>query len=152
MSYEVVPLRRRAGAAVVSASLLASLSVASLGATAPGAAGQEVAAARLEAHLKPSGDPNGFGEAKFRLMKAKRKVCADVEWKRIAQPTAAHIHRKSDDNVVVDLSGSVTGGRHCARKVPRKLIGRILAHPRRFYFNVHNAPYPAGAIKGTLRR
>ena len=151
MSQVTVPVGRRVGAVAVSAALVASLSVATLGASATSAVGHEAAAARLEAHLKPSGDPNGFGEAKFRMLKAKRKVCADVEWKRIAQPTAAHIHRKSNDSVVVDLSGSVTGGRHCARRVPRKLIGRMLAHPRRFYFNVHNTPYPAGAIKGTLR-
>jgi len=53
---------------------------------------------------------------------------------------------------VVDLTGSVTGGANCATGVSRPLIRRILEHPRRYYFNVHNDAYPAGAIQGTLHR
>lgn len=107
---------------------------------------------RLEAHLKPSGDSNGSGEAEFTLNQTRRRVCANVEWKNIGKPNAAHIHRKSDGGIVVDLTGAVTGGSHCATGVSRKLIGRILDRPGRYYFNVHNAAYPAGAIQGTLRR
>jgi hypothetical protein len=36
--------------------------------------------------------------------------------------------------------------------VSHRLIAAMLAHPRRFYFNVHNATYPAGAIQGVLHR
>lgn len=107
---------------------------------------------RLEAQLEPSGDPDGSGEAQIRLRPAKRRVCATVEWQNIATPLAAHIHRRSTGAVVVDLSGSVTGGKNCATAVRRKLIRRIAAHPGRFYFNVHNEPYPAGAIQGRLHR
>src|SRR6476661_7531214 len=49
-----------------------------------------------------------------------------------------------------DLNGSVTGGSHCATGVSRTLIGKILAHPGRYYFNVHNMQFPAGAIQGKL--
>jgi hypothetical protein len=52
--------------------------------------------------------------------------------------------------VVVDLSGAVTGGRHCT-SARRSLIRQILDHPRRYYFNIHNARYPGGAIRGQLR-
>ena len=152
MSIIVGPVRRRAGAAALSMCLVAGLSTATLTAPAEGASAEQQAAARLEAKLRPSGDPDGSGEATFRLNKAKRRVCATVEWRNIATPDAAHIHRRSDGGVVVDLTGSVTGGAKCARKVPRKLIGRILARPGRYYFNVHNAGYPAGAISGKLRR
>ena len=115
-------------------------------------AGAAQAGPRLEAQLKPSGDPDGSGEATFRLRPAKRKVCATVEWANIETPLAAHIHRRATGAVVVDLSGSVTGGKNCAQAVPRKLIRRIAAHPGRFYFNVHNEPYPDGAIQGRLHR
>ncbi len=153
MSNLLKPVRRRASAAVLSMCLVATASVATVGATADTAsAQQQVAAQRLEARLRPSGDPNGFGEAHFRLSRPQRKVCATVEWHRIARPNAAHIHRMSDGGIVVNLTGSVTGGRHCATHLSRKLIGRILAHPRRYYFNVHNRPYPDGAIQGTLHR
>ena len=54
--------------------------------------------------------------------------------------------------VKIDLTGSVTGGKNCTTGVRKRLIRRILEHPRRYYFNVHNATYPAGAIQGTLHR
>ena len=44
----------------------------------------------------------------------------------------------------------VTGGARCAHGVSGRLIGRLLAHPRSYYFNVHNAAHPSGAIQGTL--
>jgi hypothetical protein len=140
-----------AGALLLAASLMAAAPAALLVPAADGA--QHTASVRmLEAHLKPSGDPDGSGEATFRIRKARGKICASVEWRRIDTPNAAHIHRRSDGRIVVDLTGSVTGGAHCATGVRHRLIGRILDHPRRFYFNVHNAPYPAGAIQGVLHR
>jgi hypothetical protein len=85
------------------------------------------------------------------LNRAKRTVCATATWTNIDTPDAAHIHRRSDGGVVVDLSGSVTGGTKCAT-VPRRTIKQILRKPGRYYFNIHNAAYPAGAIEGRLRR
>lgn len=52
-------------------------------------------------------------------------------------------------DVVIDLTGSVTGGRNCAR-ARKALILRIAMHPCRFYFNVHTKPCEAGAIRGEL--
>lgn len=105
---------------------------------------------QLHATLQPSGDPDGSGQADFRLNRTRHKICASVTWQNIASPNAAHIHRVSDSSIVVDLSGTVTGGSHCATGVGGKLIDRILAHPRRYYFNVHNVDHPAGAIQGRL--
>lgn len=153
MSVLTDPVRRRACAVALSACLVTATSAATVGVAADSASAQQhVAAKRLEATLRPSGDPNGSGEATFRLSKGQRKVCANVEWQAIGTPDAAHIHRRSDGGVVVDLTGSVTGGSHCATKVPRKVIGKILKRPGKYYFNVHNATYPAGAIQGTLHR
>jgi hypothetical protein len=110
------------------------------------------AAQRLETTLRPSGDPDGSGEAHFTLNKARKKVCATVTWQDIEQPDAAHIHRVSDGGIVVDLTGSVTGGSKCRTGVSKRVIRKLLAHPEQYYFNVHNPTYPAGAIQGTLRR
>ena len=139
----------RAGALATTLLVALSGATAVTGASAAPADARLVTVKTLEAQLGPGGDPDGSGEAHFRLIKAQTKVCANVEWSNIATPDAAHIHRKSDGMVVVDLTGSVTGGKHCAH-ASKALITRILDHPRRYYFNVHNATYPAGAIQGTL--
>lgn len=88
-----------------------------------------------------------------RLRPGAAKVCANASWDRISNPIAAHIHRGRSGtagDVVVDLSGSVNGGRSCTG-ADRQLIRRISDHPRRFYFNIHNRPFPEGAIRGQLR-
>ncbi|WP_309650739.1 CHRD domain-containing protein [Nocardioides sp.] len=110
------------------------------------------AAVELTTTLRPSGDPDGVGRARVTLNRARARVCADVTWRRIQSPDSAHLHRRSDSQVVVDLSTAVTGGARCTTGVRRSLIRAIAAHPRRYYLNVHNATYPAGAIEGTLRR
>jgi CHRD domain len=103
----------------------------------------------LHASLAPSGDANGSGSATVRLRPAPGRVCASISWSAIEDPFAAHIHRRSDGQVVVDLTGSVTEGARCV-DAPRALIRAIAAHPRRYYVNVHNRTYPAGAIQGPL--
>lgn len=139
--------------AAVAAGGLALVAAGSL-ATGPteAAPAHRAAVQRLEATLRPSGDPDGSGEAHLTLNKARRKVCASVTWQDIGTPDAAHIHRASDGGIVVDLSGSVTGGSRCVTGVSQRKITLLLRHPGRYYFNVHNATYPAGAIQGTLRR
>jgi CHRD domain-containing protein len=151
MSIDTLPVSRRTTALFVGACMVGAASAGTLALTGP-AAGAQAQSVQLQAQLRPSGDPDGSGAATFRLRKAKGKVCATVTWRNIENPDSAHIHRKSDSSVVVDLSGSVTGGAHCATGVSHKLIGRIIDHPRRYYFNVHNPTYPAGAIQGTLHR
>lgn len=142
--------RRPALAAMLTAALAGGLTTT---VTATPATGSEQAGFQvLSARLRPSGDPDGAGSARFRLYPARGKICAAVTWERIDSPTAAHIHRASDGAVKVDLTGSVTDAPNCATGVPSGLVRRILDHPRRYYFNVHNAAYPAGAIQGTLHR
>lgn len=105
----------------------------------------------LSADLAPSGDADGAGSATVRLRPAVRRVCATISWSGIQKPAAAHIHRRSDGQVVVDLTGSVTGGGRCVRAA-RPVIRAVAARPGRYYVNVHNETYPAGAVQGTLQR
>lgn len=151
MALEHRNVRRRALGALLSATLVGGLTT-TVAATSPAVGSEQAGYQVLTARLRPSGDPNGAGSARLRLYPAVGKVCAAITWERIGSPTAAHIHRASDGAVKVDLTGSVTGGANCTTGVPKALVRRILDHPRRFYVNVHNAAYPAGAIQGTLHR
>lgn len=137
-------LATRAAAAISAALLL-------LPATTANAVPVTSRATVLHAHLTPSGDADGSGSATVRLRPAVRRVCATISWSDIETPFAAHIHRRSDGQVVVDLTGSVTGGARCVR-APRRLIRAIAARPGRYYVNVHNDTYPGGAVQGPLHR
>jgi hypothetical protein len=123
------------------------------------------APAQLSARLKGAnevpgpGDPNGKGEAFVTVKPAKRKVCFQLSWKRIADATAAHIHKGVEgdagpikvllfeDNTGLPSPGAVDG---CVKHLKRKLLRRIKRHPDRFYVNIHNDQYPDGAIRGQL--
>ena len=139
------PLRR-----AVLLGALAPLALSAVAVAPADGAPDRLALRELHATLKPSGDPDGSGHADLRLNRSRHKVCADVTWQNIAAPDSAHIHRRSDTSIVLDISSAVTGGSHCVSGVSGRLIDRLLAHPRRYYVNVHNSEHPAGAIQGTL--
>lgn len=106
----------------------------------------------LTTTLHASGDANGSGAATIRLMTARKRVCADLSWRRIQKPVAAHIHLGSTGAVVVDITSSLADGTGCTTGVRRSIIRAIIASPRKYYVNVHNPTYPAGAVQGTLHR
>jgi hypothetical protein len=100
------------------------------------------------------GDPNGRGHVMITFKRALGKVCANASWTRIGTPLAAHIHKGGPSvsgDVVVDLSSAVTGGAHCV-SAPKPLIRKIVAHMKRYYFNIHTGAFQAGAIRGQLHR
>ena len=101
----------------------------------------------------PKGDPDGKGLAVLHLNASKGTVCwAFKGVARIGTPNAAHIHkgraRTASGPVVVPL-GSRYKATGCT-KAAKKLIEAIETHPNNYYVNIHNAKYPAGAIRGQL--
>jgi hypothetical protein len=92
----------------------------------------------------------------IRLNKGKGEVCYELTVSGIAPATAAHIHVGPPGvagPVVVPLappsSGSVSA---CATGVDVELIKAIAKSPGDYYVNVHNAEFPAGAIRGQLSK
>jgi len=137
-------------AALLSAPLLVTLSVAS---AAP-AASTTALKARLSgaAEVPEKGDPNGRGSATVRVKG--RQVCYRLTYKGITGPNAAHIHRGAKGkagSVVVGLFMGKADRSGCV-KASAKIARAIAKRPGDFYVNIHNAKYPAGALRGQLRK
>jgi hypothetical protein len=131
--------------------------IAALIATLVLAAPAGAAVKRLEANLKGSSatDADGRGTAKLRLNRARERVCFTITVRDIDDVVAAHIHRRSDSGIEVDLITAPESGTRftgCTEDVAKSSIRRILRRPRRFYVNVHTGPFPGGAIQGRLHR
>ncbi len=108
-----------------------------------------------------AGDPNGRGEAYvFGIDGDARTLCYVLTVDKIATATAAHIHegeRGTNGPVVVNLASPADGNAaDCLTEgeegkfVGDQTVAEILENPENYYVNVHNAEYPAGAIRGQL--
>ena len=107
-----------------------------------------------------AGDPNGRGWGAFDA--SGRRVVFALKWNAIGAPTAAHIHKApagSNGNVVVPLfeataglPTSIQGVSGVVRNLDAGLLQRIRRNPGNYYANIHNAEFPAGAVRGQLVR
>ncbi len=106
------------------------------------------------AEVPGPGDMDGSGEFEYKLDMNASKLCYELEVDDIAAPTAAHIHEGAAGvagGPVVTLETPMLGKdtEACVNLAPA-LARRIMATPANFYVNVHNAAYPAGAVRGQL--
>ena len=141
---------------LLAAAVLAMLAVLML--ALPASAGG--ALATLEANLTGEkevpgpGDPDGSGHAVVRVYEA--KVCYTLEVQRIRlADVAAHIHlglRGEAGPVLVTLNPPRDGSSSGCEEITRALSLELREHPSRYYINVHNERFPAGAIRGQLYR
>jgi hypothetical protein len=102
----------------------------------------------------PPGAPNGSGTATITLNDQTGKVCWKFTGLKKLQgaANAAHIHKGKAGvaGAVVVPFGATFKLQGCTT-VDASLVKKILAHPGRYYVNVHNVKYPAGAVRGQLR-
>lgn len=105
------------------------------------------------AEVPGPGDPDGSGTATITLNHGQGTVCWDLAVEDIASATASHIHVAPAGvagPVVVPLSPPTNGTSSGCALVDRGLIKAIIQNPEAYYVNVHNAVYPAGALRGQL--
>jgi hypothetical protein len=105
------------------------------------------------AEVPGPGDPDGSGTAELRLNPGQAQICYTLTVSNIAPATAAHIHVGPvgvAGPVVVPLVPPTSGTSSGCASVDRELVLAIIQNPENYYVNVHNAVYPAGAIRGQL--
>jgi CHRD domain len=102
-----------------------------------------------------AGDPDGHGSATVLIRGT--TLCFGITVDSIDKPTLAHIHQAPagvNGPIVVDLippaNGNPGTSSRCIHNLDRELLKEIQQHASGFYVNVHNDPYPAGAIRGQL--
>jgi hypothetical protein len=96
-------------------------------------------------------DPDGHGFFSYTLEGT--DFCWTLSWQNIETATAAHVHlgpRGVAGPVVIPLSVAANPGSGCTT-IAADLAAAISADPKAYYVNVHNATFPAGAIRGQLK-
>lgn len=136
--------------------LVGVLTLALVAATTAAAHGGQRFATDLEgaSEVPGPGDPDGSGSATITVNRGLGEICWWIEVDGIDQAIAAHIHvgpAGVAGPVVVGLTPPGADGvsMGCAT-VDRDLAKAIGKDPANYYVNVHNATYPAGALRGQL--
>ena len=101
------------------------------------------------------GDPDGSGTAVFTLNQGQGTICYMLTVEAIAPATVTHIHRAPAGvagSIVVPLIAPTDGSSSGCVDVDRDLINDIKQNPESYYVNVHNADFPAGAVRGQISK
>ena len=134
---------------------LALLAIA-VTATVAQAAGRPLATTLTGAAEVPGpGDPDGTGTARLELNIGTGEICYELAVSGIAPATAAHIHvgpAGVAGPVVVPLAPPTSGSSSACASADPELIKAIIQNPQQYYVNVHNADFPAGAVRGQLSK
>ena len=106
-----------------------------------------------------AGDPDGTGTAAITVNVGQQRVCWDITVNNISAPTRGHIHKAPvlvNGPIVVGFfeaaNVALKGCTSTTQPVDRRLLMDIIQHPSSYYVNVHNADFPAGAIRGQLSK
>ena len=141
---------------ILSAALAAALTVAGAGIVSAAHFTTFSTTLSGAAEVPGPGDPNGKGFITLDVYLT-GTICYEAKVQAIAGVAAAHIHEAPAGvagPVVVDLRPDLAerqGNKasYCVSTTPA-VAADIIANPSDYYVNVHNATYPAGAIRGQL--
>lgn len=105
------------------------------------------------AEVPGPGDPDGSGSVTLWLNQGQERICYNLTVSGIDPATAAHIHEGPvgvAGPVVVPLNAPTSGSSSGCLTVDADEVKEIRNDPGNYYVNVHNAAFPAGAIRGQL--
>jgi len=130
------------------------LTLAAAMATTPAFAADPVS---LKATLAGSADTDadGTGTAAVTVDTTKNEVCYKLTVSGIEPATMAHIHKGAagvSGPVVVPFDPPTSGSSEGCKPVTAEVAAALVASPGDYYVNVHNAPFPKGAIRGQLTK
>ena len=141
-------------AAIVALAIAGPASAAKLGGADQG--GRQLTTTLTGGQEAPvPGDSDGIGFATVTVNPGQGVLCYELSVSGIAPATAAHIHEAPPGvagPVVVGLQAPTDGSSGGCVEVGRALAKDILKNPADYYVNVHNAEYPAGALRGQLSK
>jgi hypothetical protein len=107
------------------------------------------------------GDPDGSATGSITVNVGQQRVCWEfTNVTNVAPVNRGHIHNApagSNGGIVVDFfnvaagtEGPLTG---CTTTpLSRDLLKDIIQNPSAYYLNLHNADFPAGAVRGQLEK
>ncbi len=101
-------------------------------------------------------DPNGVGFAVITFDQGAGTISFTAFAQDIAAPTLSHIHRGAagvTGPVIIPFNQPFTSGVSSGTLtgIAASLMAEVVANPPGYYFNVHNADFPGGAVRGQLR-
>ena len=97
------------------------------------------------------GDPDASGIARITVDTDTNRICYVLRVEGMAPATAAHIHRapRGEPGPVVVPLAAPTDGRSAGCVIDAD-ADAIAANPAAYYVNVHNNPFPGGAVRAQL--
>lgn len=150
----VRPRRPLVAAALAAGALLTPALVAAPALAGHGNGGRPLSTELTgEAEAPGPGDPDGTGTAFLRVNPGQERICYELTVMGIEPALAAHIHEAPAGEpgpVVVPLEAPTDGSSSACADVDRALALDILKNPADYYVNVHNMPFPGGAVRGQL--
>lgn len=116
--------------------------------------GRVLTATLIGAAERPGpGDTDGSGSITITVNPGQKRICYELTVAGIDTPTAAHIHiapPTAPGPVVIGFPTPPLGASSGCIDVTSRQAAQLIAKPSAYYFNVHNAAFPGGAIRGQL--